>query len=182
MVVTAQKKTMPMPITVSQLKTGSCPQCLSPALWWPCLDIQNLVWGCALCYELDLFLSHFSLFHEVEGCLSQISVYPAWLLAGLHQASLILLMIFQLLLKLVKVMGSYLLIQTRCFPVLTKPSVLSRASFISEPQRRVLLFQFKGLPLALCSGSKERWSLHHFLVQHTRAPRLFWILKPDFRS
>lgn len=67
----------------------------------------------------------------MEGCLSQLSVYPACLLAGLYQASLVLLMIFQLLLKLVTVMGSCLLIKTcsgRCFPVLTKPPVLSRAS------------------------------------------------------
>lgn len=188
MVVTAQKKTMPMPITASWLKTGSCPQCLPPALWPPCLDIQSLVWGCALCYELDLSISHFSLFHEVEGCLSQISVYPACLLAGLHQASLLLLMIFQFPLKLVNVMGGYLLIQTcsgRCIPVLTKPSVLSWASFHFWTPEEGSIFQFEELPLALCSGSlgsKERWSLHHFLVQHTRAPRLFWILKPDFKS
>lgn len=179
---------MPMPITVSWLKTGNCPQCLSPALWQPCLDIQSLIWGCALCYELDLLISLFSLFHEVEGCLSQISVYPACLLAGLYQASLILLMILQLLLKLIKEMGSYLLIQTcsgRFFPVLTKPSVLSQASFHFWTPEEGSVFQYKKLPLAMFSGSlgsKGRWSLHDFLVQHTRAPRLFWILKPDFKS
>lgn len=159
MVVTAQKETMPMPITVSWLKTGSCPQCLSPALCRPCSDIQSLIWGCALCYELDLFISLSSLFHEVEGCPSQITVYPACLLAGLYQASLVLLMIFQLLLKLVKVMGSYLLIQTcsgRYFPVLTKPSVLSWASFHFWTREEESVFQYKNCCTVLRQLRKQR--------------------------
>lgn len=127
----------------------------------------------------------FSLFHEVEGCLSQINVYPACLLAGLYKASLILLMIFQLFLNLLKEMGSYLLIQAcscRCFPVLP---LLSQASFHFWTPEEGSVSQCKMLPLTLCSGSlgsKERWSLHNFLVQHTRAPRLFWILMPDFQE
>lgn len=57
--------------------------------------------------------------------------------------------------------------------------------FISEPRRSGLHFNTNGCLLQLCLESlrsKEKWSLHHFLVQHTRAPRSFWILKPNCTS
>lgn len=86
------KEDCAMPATAFWLKTRSCPERHSPALGPGGLDIKSLIKDvpCAMNW---ISLSFF-FFNGVEGCLSQISRDPAYLLPGLYQTLFILLVIF----------------------------------------------------------------------------------------
>lgn len=101
-------------------------------------------------------------FNEVEGCLSQISVYPACLLPDACQTWFVSLEFFCPRFEQVVVVG-----RRHCpVPYLVHP-------FVSEPRGWGCITLRVALSLSTFR-SMDKWSSHHFVVLHTVvAPRLF---------
>lgn len=120
--VITQKRSKLKAVGASWLKTGSCPECLSRHVGHAARTLKASSEDVPSAMKW-ISLSLFFFFNEVEGCLSQISVYPACLLPDACQTWFVSLEFFCPRFEQVVVVG-----RRHCpVPYLLRP-------FVSEPR------------------------------------------------